>query len=275
MKIFFLFIIISAFTLSETITAQVGINNDNSNPDPSAILDVKSTDKGLLIPRMLSTQRLAIVTPATGLLVYQTDGTDGFYFYNGVAWISLNNVAETDPQVGANTINQLSKWDGSALVSGSITDANENVGIGTTSPTTKLDVNGKMRLRDVAVDNTKDSVLVVSGDGTVAYRDASTLSNGFTYPGGGAMPIVSICCQSWMSKNLDVDKYRNGDPIPHVSDPTTWAGLTTGAYCYYANDSATYATIYGKLYNWYAVNDPRGLAPEGCMYPQFLNGKQW
>ncbi len=39
--------------------------------------------------------------------------------------------------------------------------------------------------------------------------------------------------------------------------------MTTGAYCYYANDSATYAAVYGKLYNWYAVNDSRGLAPEG------------
>lgn len=72
------------------IFAQVGINNDNSNPDPSSMLDVKSTDKGILIPRMDSAQRVAISTPATGLLVYQTDGTDGFYFYNGTDWVSLN-----------------------------------------------------------------------------------------------------------------------------------------------------------------------------------------
>ena len=48
---------------------------------------------------------------------------------------------------------------------------------------------------------------------------------------------------------------------------TAWAALTTGAYCYFNNDSATYAAIYGKLYNWYAVNDPRGLAPEGWHIP--------
>ena len=46
-----------------------------------------------------------------------------------------------------------------------------------------------------------------------------------------------------------------------------WATLTTGAYCYYNNDSATYAATYGKLYNWYAVNDPRGLAPAGWHVP--------
>jgi len=64
---------------------------------------------------------------------------------------------------------------------------------------------------------------------------------------------VTICDQVWMCKNLDVNQYRNGDPIPKVTDPAVWAGLTTGAYCYYNNDSATYASIYGKLYNWYAV----------------------
>ena len=77
--------------LSLGLFAQVGINTDNSTPDGSAMLDVKSTEKGLLIPRMDSAQRVAIATPATGLLVYQTDGTDGFYFYNGTAWISLND----------------------------------------------------------------------------------------------------------------------------------------------------------------------------------------
>ncbi len=82
-----------------------------------------------------------------------------------------------------------------------------------------------------------------------------------------ATPVVSICCQSWMTTNLDVDHYRNGDPIPHVTDPTEWKNLTTGAYCYYANDSAKYAAVYGKLYNWYVVNDPRGLAPEGWHVP--------
>ncbi|MCP4044899.1 MAG: hypothetical protein GY732_02780, partial [Gammaproteobacteria bacterium] len=82
-----------------------------------------------------------------------------------------------------------------------------------------------------------------------------------------ATPVLTICCQSWMTTNLDVDSYRNGDTIPHVTDPAVWAALTTGAYCYYNNDSATHAAVYGKLYNWYAVNDPRGLAPEGWHVP--------
>lgn len=66
----------------------------------------------------------------------------------------------------------------------------------------------------------------------------------------------------WMAENLNVSHYRNGDEIPHVQDPEEWATLKTGAWSYYLNDGA-YGQVYGKLYNWYAVNDPRGLAPEG------------
>lgn len=77
---------------------------------------------------------------------------------------------------------------------------------------------------------------------------------------------IKIGKQEWMKKNLNVDHYRNGDPIPQVQDPTEWKKLKTGAWCYYANDPAN-GEKYGKLYNWYAVNDPRGLAPVGWHIP--------
>jgi uncharacterized protein (TIGR02145 family) len=77
---------------------------------------------------------------------------------------------------------------------------------------------------------------------------------------------IVIGTQQWMDKNLDVVTYRNGDVIPQITDPYTWATCTTGAWCYYNNDAANGA-IYGKLYNWYAVNDSRGLAPHGWHIP--------
>jgi uncharacterized protein (TIGR02145 family) len=80
--------------------------------------------------------------------------------------------------------------------------------------------------------------------------------------------LTIICDQDWMVKNLDVDHYRNGDPIPQVTDQSAWIGLKTGAWCYYNNDPANGA-IYGKLYNWYAVSDPRGLAPVGWHVPSY------
>jgi uncharacterized protein (TIGR02145 family) len=77
---------------------------------------------------------------------------------------------------------------------------------------------------------------------------------------------VMIGDQEWTTKNLNVTKYRNGDIIPEVSNQKKWDKLTTGAWCYYNNDPKNGA-IYGKLYNWYAVNDPRGLAPKGFHIP--------
>ena len=77
---------------------------------------------------------------------------------------------------------------------------------------------------------------------------------------------VTIGSQIWTGCNLDVTTYRNGDVIPQVTDPTQWANLTTGAWCYYNNDPAN-GDIYGKLYNVYAILDPRGLAPSGYHIP--------
>jgi uncharacterized protein (TIGR02145 family) len=68
--------------------------------------------------------------------------------------------------------------------------------------------------------------------------------------------------QVWLQDNLDVVTYQNGDTIPEVKDSIAWANLTTGAWCYYNNDPAN-GKIFGKLYNWYALNDPRGIAPNG------------
>jgi uncharacterized protein (TIGR02145 family) len=73
---------------------------------------------------------------------------------------------------------------------------------------------------------------------------------------------VIIGEQIWMAENLCVEHYRNGDIIPQVQDPNEWQSLTKGAWCYYQNNSE-YGIVFGKLYNFYAVNDSRGLAPEG------------
>ena len=146
----------------------VGIGT--ATPAASAQLDVSSTTKGFLPPRMTAAQRTAIASPAEGLLVFQTNGSKGYYYFINGAWTSLQEEKN--------------------------------------------------------------------------------------YPG------VTICGQKWMEKNLDVTTYRNGDTIPYVTDQTAWAALTTGAWCYYNNDPSTNA-VYGKLYNWYAVADSRGLAPAG------------
>ncbi|MBM3919544.1 MAG: hypothetical protein FJ344_08615, partial [Sphingomonadales bacterium] len=77
---------------------------------------------------------------------------------------------------------------------------------------------------------------------------------------------VSIGTQCWMQSNLKVGKYRNGDNIANITDNTAWSQTNTGVWCNYNNDTANDA-LYGKLYNWYSVNDSRGLCPVGWHVP--------
>lgn len=80
---------------------------------------------------------------------------------------------------------------------------------------------------------------------------------------------ISIGNQVWMVKNLNVDKFCNGESIPHAKTGEEWIEAAKNkqpAWCYYDNDSVN-SEKYGKLYNWYAVNDARGLAPKGWHIP--------
>jgi uncharacterized protein (TIGR02145 family) len=79
---------------------------------------------------------------------------------------------------------------------------------------------------------------------------------------GNSYKAIQLGSMIWTGKNLDVARYRNGDSIPEIKDAKEWASLKTGAWCYNDNKLEN-GTIYGKLYNWYAVNDQRGLAPKG------------
>jgi uncharacterized protein (TIGR02145 family) len=79
---------------------------------------------------------------------------------------------------------------------------------------------------------------------------------------GNVYHTIKIGTQSWMVENLNTTRYSNGDVIPEVTDASSWIHQTQGALCSY-NNNPDYAVIYGKLYNWYAVNDSRKIAPEG------------
>ncbi|MBN1211441.1 MAG: fibrobacter succinogenes major paralogous domain-containing protein [candidate division Zixibacteria bacterium] len=102
---------------------------------------------------------------------------------------------------------------------------------------------------------------VEEGSGTVTDID------------GNVYQTVIIGDQEWMAENLKVTHYRNGDPIDHVTNSSTWSGLTSGAYCEYNNDVNNVAT-YGRLYNWFAVDDSRNIAPEGWHVPTDDEWKQ-
>ncbi len=91
----------------------------------------------------------------------------------------------------------------------------------------------------------------------------SSLTYGtMTDQSGNTYKTITIGTQTWMAENLRTTKYRNGDPIPNVTDATAWAGLSTGAYCDINNESGN-SKIYGRLYNYYTILDSRNIAPAG------------
>jgi uncharacterized protein (TIGR02145 family) len=205
-------------------------------------------------------------------------------------------------------------WNGSQWVlnSSNLFNNGSNLGIGTATPTEKLDVVGNVKTSGMFTAGGKVIVGASTATSASAVLEVSSTTKGFLPPrmtkaqrdaisspaqglilyctncgadgepqffngtswvnlvGGAAAPLyiptVLIGTQRWMDKNLDVVTYQNGDTIPQVTDRATWASLTTGAWCYYNNDPAN-DEVYGKLYNWHAVNDPRGLAPAGFHIP--------
>ena len=83
---------------------------------------------------------------------------------------------------------------------------------------------------------------------------------------GNVYKTIVIGTQEWMAENLKTTVYRNGNAIDNIIDNTQWIGLTTGAWASYNNDSQ-YDCPYGKLYNWFAVADPRHVCPTGWHEP--------
>jgi uncharacterized protein (TIGR02145 family) len=100
----------------------------------------------------------------------------------------------------------------------------------------------------------------------LSYCKTGNRNNQVTDIDGNVYQTITIGNQLWMAENLRVTRYRNGEPISHVPDTAAWAACTTGAYCHYNNDTS-YIPDYGRLYNWYAINDSRNIAPEGWHVP--------
>jgi len=132
-----------AFSFSGINAQNVAINSTGNPPDGSAMLDVSSSNSGILIPRMNQSQRNSISSPATGLLVYQTDNTPGFYYYNGSTWVDIR------PLSGYGSATRVAFWSGSSTLSSNSNlywnNSANRLGIGTSSPLETLHVNGSVR----------------------------------------------------------------------------------------------------------------------------------
>lgn len=159
--------------------SQVGIGT--ITPSNSAALDVTSSSTGVLIPRMTLAQKNAIVSPATGLLIYQNDGISGFWYFNGTVWTTFSDTSWLTSGNSGTTpaSNYLGTSDSKELiVKTNNTEAlrvntNSNVGIGTSSsPTTKLFINnsaGAIRIEDGT--QGAGNLLTSDANGNVSWED--------------------------------------------------------------------------------------------------------
>jgi len=107
---------------------------------------------------------------------------------------------------------------------------------------------------------------VVSNIDSVTFKKSTPVAGTVSDIDGNIYHTVTIGTQVWMVENFKATKYRNGDAIPNVADSRSWVNLKSGAQCNYNNDEVL-GNKYGKLYNWYAVNDSRKLAPAGWHIP--------
>jgi len=84
---------------------------------------------------------------------------------------------------------------------------------------------------------------------------------------GNCYEVIQIGVQQWMAENLKVTHYNDGNEIPFITNNEDWGSLSAGAYGVYNNDPLINAEIYGNLYNWYTIEDDRGVCPEGWHVP--------
>jgi hypothetical protein len=231
---------LSFFLFPEVFSQSAAIGSDKFTPDISAALEIRSVDKGLLISRTTEVERNAIGTPATGLLVYQTDGISGFYYYDGTTWQYLRgSTVDDDP---TNEIQMLSfvpdtlyLSDGGEVYLGRVT--NIYSGIGAPVEPEAAGVAG-----DVYVDETT---------GDMYSYDGST----WIFQGGGRPlnDLTDVNASAPLSGDIIVSDGTNWNSVALTGDVTIDnAGVTT-----IGNDKVTTAKILD------ATITPADLAPGG------------
>jgi hypothetical protein len=193
------FLLATALLLGFQSYAQTGvaINSTGAEPDNSAMLDVSSTEKGLLIPRMSQAQRTAIALPAIGLLVYQNDGTEGFYYYDGTAWtnLSLVNFTESNYIYETKTGVKFTPNNASANIDVVIQPKGEGAIIAQEPDGTIAGGNNRgTNAVDLQMSRT-DAAQVASGDASVAMGDGNIASGDYSVAFGrstGASGDISV-----------------------------------------------------------------------------------
>jgi sugar lactone lactonase YvrE len=241
-----IFILLPFFIFQHAFTQTVGIGT--TTPDASARLDVSSSSQGILIPRLSSAQRSAIINPAIGLLVFQTDGSPGFCYYNGFTWTNLTNGYPLNSQgiAVSSSYGLTSTFAGSGLggaVDGTGTAATFNLPSGVAT-----DASGNIYVAEVNNNKIRKIspaavVTTLAGSGRFGSADGVGAAASFDWPAGVAVDA---------SGNVYVADQGNNTirKITSAGVVTTFAGSSSAG----AADGAGTAASF---------NSPTGVAVDG------------
>lgn len=281
MKKISIFLFVILISMNFVFSQGVAINTTGASADPSAGLDINSTLKGVLIPRMTDSQRNAIVNPALGLIIYNIT-TECFNVYKSSGWFEwcgiciLPSVPVANAGSGATTTSFTAKWSASSIASSYYLDvSNENTFTSYVPGFENLNVGNVITYDVTGLSSSTPYYYRVRGHNncgtsgsseTIMYSTLFVCGDNVTDVDGNSYNTVAIGSQCWMKQNLKTTHYYDGTEIPHVPSNTAWASLSSPAYCWYNNDPDTYKNPYGALYNFYAVNTGK-LCPAGWHVP--------
>jgi len=255
---FFLTVLIALFTFSVSVYSQSTTITPGST---SESINLKGSNNSIVTSGLTTSERDAISNPKKGQLIYNTT-TSCFEFYNGSYWF---NLCEDDALKVPKSIFTV-----------------ETSGLQVTFKNTSQKAlsyfwsfgNGQTSTEKDPIINYADvgiytvSLTVNNSSGTSVSSQTFTVTNTtniITDIDGNSYNIGTFGTQKWMKENLKTTKYNNGDLIPNPNS-IAWSNLTTAAWCFYDNNSSNNST-YGKLYNFYVVQDSKNVCPTGWHVP--------